>query len=65
MDRQHVVIRREEYVAGTTQRPEVGVSTQTLAGRKPVHWDSILVGDTVWMKWTAGPIVADAATADW
>lgn len=58
--RQHVVIRREEWVAGTRERPEVGVFTQTHAGRPPVPWGHIAVGERVWMKWSGGPIVARA-----
>src|SRR5262245_58097474 len=37
--RQHVVIRRESYVAGTRDRPEVGIFTQTHTTRPPVPWD--------------------------
>lgn len=61
--RQHVVIRRPEYVAGTTKRPEVGVFTQAHGGRRPVPWGQIDVGDIVWMKWSGGPIVAKARVA--
>ena len=55
---QHVVIRRDTYVAGTSQRPEVGVFTQTHVARRPSPWGQISVGDTVWMKWSGGPVVA-------
>ena len=58
--RQHVVIRREEFVAGSKARPEVGVFTQTHGTRRPVPWGKIEIGETVWMKWAAGPIVARA-----
>jgi hypothetical protein len=57
------VIRREEYVSGTRDRPEVGVFTQSHATRPPVPWGKIAVGDTVWMKWSSGPIVARARVA--
>ncbi len=56
----HVAIRRESYVAGTRERPEVGVFTQTHTSRPPVPWGRIAVGDPVWMKWSGGPIVARA-----
>ena len=56
----HVVIRQESYVAGTRERPEVGIFTQTHASRPPVPWGKRGVGDLVWMKWSAGPIVAQA-----
>ena len=58
--RQHVVIRREQYVAGSRDKPEVGVFTQTHAARPPVPWNRISVGEPVWMKWQGGPIVAQA-----
>jgi hypothetical protein len=58
--RSHVVIRRPMFVAGTTKRPEVGVFTQAHGGRRPVPWGQIDVGETVWMKWSGGPIVAKA-----
>jgi hypothetical protein len=59
--RQHVVIRREDYVAGTRERPEVGVFTQAHSTRPPVPWDQIAPGERVWMKWSGGPIVARPA----
>ena len=55
---QHIAIRREDYVAGTTQRPEVGVFTQTHVSHRPTPWGQIGVGDIVWMKWSGGPIIA-------
>lgn len=55
---QHIVIRREEFVAGTRERPEAMVFTQTAVKRRPVPWGRIERGDTVWMKWSGGPIVA-------
>jgi hypothetical protein len=58
--RAHVVIRRADYVAGSAKRPEVGVFTQAHTGRPPVPWGRIATGETVWMKWTNGPIVAKA-----
>lgn len=61
--REHLCIRRPEYVAGTSTRPEVGVFTQTAVGRKPVPWGRIGAGETVWMKWTGGPVVAKATVS--
>jgi hypothetical protein len=55
---QHVVIRVDEYVAGSSEKPEVKVFTQTHASRPPVPWGKLAIGDTVWMKWSSGPIVA-------
>ena len=58
MPREHVVIRREDYVAGTRERPEVGIFTQTHSARPPVPWNNIGAGEKVWMKWAGGPVVA-------
>jgi hypothetical protein len=55
---QHVVIRVPDYVAGSSEKPEVKVFTQSHASRPPVPWGKLSVGDTVWMKWSGGPIVA-------
>jgi hypothetical protein len=57
---QHIVIRREEYVAGTQTRPEVGVFTQTHSARHHVPWGRMTPGERVWKKWSGGPIVAHA-----
>jgi hypothetical protein len=54
------MIRQESYVAGTRERPEVGIFTQTHASRPPVPWGRLDVGDLVWMKWSGGPIIAQA-----
>lgn len=55
---QHIVIRKEEYVAGTTEKPEVKVFTQSHVTRPPIPWGRIAIGDVVWLKWSGGPIVA-------
>ena len=57
--REHIAIRDERYVAGTKEAPEVGVFTQTHAGRHPTPWGRIAPGELVWMKWSdGGPVVA-------
>jgi 5-methylcytosine-specific restriction endonuclease McrA len=56
-EQSHVVIRQESYVAGTRERPEVGIFTQTHTSRPPVPWGKIGAGDLVWMKWSGGPIL--------
>lgn len=61
--REHICIRRPEYVAGTATRPEVGVFTQTSVGRKPVPWGRIGTSETVWMKWSGGSVVAKSIVA--
>jgi hypothetical protein len=58
--REHLCIRREEWVAGTATQPEVGVFTQTSEHRRPVPWGRIGTGEVVWMKWSAGLVVAKA-----
>jgi hypothetical protein len=60
MQREHLVIRREDYVAGTRERPEVGIFAQTHSARPPVPWGRIGAGEKVWMKWSGGPVVAVA-----
>ena len=55
---QHIVIRREEFVAGTRDKPGSMVFTQTAINRRPVPWGRIDTSDTVWVKWSGGPIVA-------
>lgn len=54
----HIVIRIEEYVAASTERPEAQVFTQSHASRPPWPWGKITIGDIVWMKWSGGPILA-------
>jgi len=43
----HVVIRREDYVAGSTERLEIGVFTQTHASKLPTPWGRKGIG-----RWT-------------
>lgn len=58
--RVHIVIRRPEYVSGTRERPEVGVFTQAHAARHPRPWGHLAIGERLLMKWSGGPIVAEA-----
>jgi 5-methylcytosine-specific restriction endonuclease McrA len=53
-------IRIPQWVAGTREHPEVGVFTQTAERRRPAPWSDIGLGETVWMKWSGGPVVAKA-----
>lgn len=57
---QHVVIRKEEYFIGSEDKPEPTVFTQTHRTRNPVPFGRIKVSETLWMKWSGGPIVAKA-----
>ena len=61
----HVVIRDHLYVAGTSQKPEVGVFVQTHTKQRAINEDKIAVGQTVWMKWNDGPIVAKSEILSW
>jgi hypothetical protein len=36
----------------------VKVFTQTHQGRHPAPWGRLAVGDSVWMKWSGGPVIA-------
>jgi 5-methylcytosine-specific restriction endonuclease McrA len=58
--REHICIRNSDYVAGTAEKPEVGVFTQARKNQRPSPWGRIAEGETVWMKWSGGPIVAKA-----
>jgi HNH endonuclease len=61
LNRLHIVIRQPEYLAGTADRPELGVLTQAHAGRRPVPWGQIDQGDELLVKLASGPIVARAS----
>ncbi len=61
--RLHVAIRHLEYLAGKRERPELGVLVQTHAGRRPVPWGQIDIGETVLIKLFRGPVVASAEIA--
>jgi len=47
----HVVIRREEYVSGTADRPEVGIFTQTHQTRHTVPWGRLAVARSRGESW--------------
>lgn len=57
---EHIVIRDQNYVAGTREKPEVRIFVQTNTSRPPLNDSLLNKDDTVWMKWKAGPIVAKA-----
>ncbi len=58
---EHVVIRDPRFVAGTQERPEIGIFTQTHSRRRPSPTGKIEVGERLWMKWSGGPVVATAS----
>lgn len=62
---EHVVIRKPNYVAGTAHCPEVRVFVETNTSRRPLNESLLATGQTVWMKWKNGPIVANSRIAQW
>ena len=54
---EHIVIRKPQFVAGSKDKPEVSVFVQTHKSRLPLK-NKLKSGQTVWMKWSGGPIVA-------
>jgi hypothetical protein len=62
---EHLVIRQPNYVAGTFERPEVRVFVETNTSRRPLDDNRLAEGQTVWMKWKDGPVVAKAAIDNW
>ena len=61
----HLVIRDHSYVVGTSSRPEVGVFVQSHVRMKPLNQKKMSSGQTVWMKWNDGPIVAKSKILSW
>jgi len=64
-DIEHVAIRDARYVAGTDERPEVGVFVQTRTRPPAFNVAKLAVGQRVWMKWNSGPIVAVSELLSW
>ncbi|GBD26209.1 hypothetical protein HRbin30_01539 [bacterium HR30] len=60
----HVAIRRPEFNPGTYAYPKIPVLTQTNRASRPVPCGRLKIGDTVWMKWSGGPVVARATVRD-
>lgn len=62
---EHIAIRDPSYVAGTNDHPEVKVFVQTNTRHIPLSNQKLCVGQTVWMKWVGGPIVARSKLLSW
>jgi hypothetical protein len=62
---QHIVIRQMNYVAGTSEKPEVKIFMQSRTKGAPLALKKFKVNQTVWMKWSGGPIVARAKISHW
>jgi len=58
--REHIIIRKEEFVTGSISKSVPTVFTQTHKTHPPLPYNRISIGETVWMKWSDGPIVAKA-----
>lgn len=65
METEHVVIRKPEFVAGSKNKPEVGVFVQTHSKHIPLNLKKLMPKQLVWMKWTSGPIVAKSKILSW
>ena len=59
-DLEHIAIRSPKYVAGTTKQPKIDLFVQTHKKYYPIKESNMSAGQTVWMKWSGGPIVANA-----
>ena len=57
---EHIVIRKPEFVAGSKAEGEIGAFVQTRSDRPPLKLEKIQVGQTVWLKFSSGSIVAKA-----
>ncbi len=62
---EHLVIRQPNYVAGTREHPEVRVFVETNTARRPLDDSRLAEGQSVWMKWKDGPVVARAVVDNW
>jgi hypothetical protein len=62
---EHVSIRDPNYVAGTSDRPEVKVFCQTNKKSRPIKEQYFAPNQNVYMKWCGGPIVAKSELVSW
>ena len=62
---EHLAIRREEFVGGTRDRPELKAFIQANTNPLPFLTSVLSPGQTVWMKWSGGPVVAKATVQSW
>ena len=65
METEHLVIREQRFVGGSEDKPEVSVFVQTNSRRMPLNPEKLISGQTVWMKWVSGPILAKAKIDSW
>lgn len=62
---EHISIRDPNYVAGSTEKPEVKVFCQTNKRNRPINDQYMNPGQNVYMKWNGGPIVAKSELVSW
>ena len=62
---EHLAIRDPNYVAGTSDHPEVAIFSQSRTDRVPLPDRRMAPNQRVWMKWAGGPIVACSAVQSW
>ena len=58
MNLQHVLIRKKELAAGTTEQPEVTLFVETNTKRIHIDFSRLDSKQISWMKWVGGAIVA-------
>lgn len=64
-EQQHLAIRDPNYVAGSRERPEVAIFSQSRTNCVPLPDHRMSPGQRIWMKWTGGPIVAASSVLSW
>ena len=57
---EHIVIRKPEFVVGSNAKAKIGAFVQTRPKRTPLRLEKVQAGQTVWLKFSSGPIVARA-----
>ena len=64
-DLEHIAIRSQGYITGTAKQPTVDLFIQTHKKRSPLNDSKLTAGQTIWMKWSGGPIVARTKLLSW
>ena len=64
-DLEHIAIRSQQYITGSSKQPTVDLFIQTHKKRAPLNDSKLTAGQTIWMKWSGGPIVARTKLLSW
>tara|TARA_B100000686_G_scaffold341150_1_gene418072 strand:- start:1930 stop:2655 length:726 start_codon:yes stop_codon:yes gene_type:complete len=64
-DLEHIAIRSQQYITGSAKQPTVDLFIQTHMKRAPLNDSKLIAGQTIWMKWSGGPIVARTKLLSW